>query len=256
MSKNSPMNPDNKPRSCRGPSRGELLKFGGLSLFGLGLPQLLAGRSAPAAAVNANRRFTGWQVEALHRPVHARWSAAARNWDPKPERRSKCRGDIGSIATSVPGIRVGEFMPLTARQMDKICILRAMSTGRQRPFHQRLCDEHRRAAHSAGRGVCPARSAEQLSFDRRDREARLRPAPGPRGALPAAITLTEVLANDGNKTWPGQDGGFLGRGADPWVLPGDPAAPNYQVQDLAPAVGVAEERMHERLSLWRSSTGG
>ena len=52
------------------------------------------------------------------------------------------------------------------------------------------------------------------------------------GGLPAAITLPEVAANDGNKTWPGQDGGFLGRGADPWILAGDPSQPNFEVQDL------------------------
>ncbi len=72
---------------------------------------------------------------------------------------------------------------------------------------------------------------------------------GARDGLPAAITLTEVLANDGNKTWPGQDGGFLGRGADPWVLAGDPAEPKYHVQDLAPGVGLTDIRMRDRLSL-------
>ncbi len=63
------------------------------------------------------------------------------------------------------------------------------------------------------------------------------------------MTLNEVAANDGNKTWPGQDGGFLGRGADPWVLGGDPSLPDYQVQDLVPPGGMAGERVLERLSL-------
>ena len=46
------------------------------------------------------------------------------------------------------------------------------------------------------------------------------PRPTP---LPAAITLPEQSANDGNLTWPGQDAGFLGRAADPWLIDGDPS---------------------------------
>ena len=35
-------------------------------------------------------------------------------------------------------------------------------------------------------------------------------------------------ANDGNLTWPGQDAGFLGRAADPWLLNCDPRAATSQ----------------------------
>jgi hypothetical protein len=239
-------NPKSGFSHCRGPTRRELLKFGGLSLFGLGLPDLLAQRSALSAKTSAPPAGKSKHCIVLFMlggpPQHE-------TWDPKPEAPVEIRGDIGSIPSAVPGIRVGELMPLTARQMEKICILRAMSTGDS---------AHSTSGYAMSTGVphipLGVEFAQPGAPNNYPSTAAIvkhvcgqqRSNPG---GLPAAITLTEVLANDGNKTWPGQDGGFLGRGADPWVLNGDPAQPNYRVQDLAPALGVADERIHQRLSL-------
>ena len=38
------------------------------------------------------------------------------SWDPKPNAPAEVRGEFGSIATSVPGLRVGEYLPHLARQ--------------------------------------------------------------------------------------------------------------------------------------------
>src|SRR5207244_12325277 len=53
------------------------------------------------------------------------------------------------------------------------------------------------------------------------------------GALPPAVTLPEQMANDGNLTWPGQDAGFLGRAADPWLLNCDPEAKAFRVEGIS-----------------------
>jgi hypothetical protein len=47
-------------------------------------------------------------------------------WDPKPDAPQEIRGPYRTIATSVPGIRVCEHLPLQARLMDKMTILRAV----------------------------------------------------------------------------------------------------------------------------------
>jgi hypothetical protein len=47
-------------------------------------------------------------------------------WDPKPDAPIEIRGPYRSIATSVPGIRVCEHLPLQARLMHKLSILRAV----------------------------------------------------------------------------------------------------------------------------------
>jgi hypothetical protein len=242
-------NPANKSQTCRGPSRRELLKFGGLSLFGLGLPELLAGRSSLAAAVNATAAPPVGKSK--HCIVLFMLGGPPQHeiWDPKPEAPFEIRGDVLPAATNVPGIQVGELMPLTARQMDKICILRAMSTGDS---------AHSTSGYAMSTGVSHVPlgvegAAPGAPNNHPSIAAMVKHVCGERNArqnaLPASIVIPEVLANDGNKTWPGQDGGFLGRSADPWVLEGDPSQPNYQVQDLAPAIGVADSRVHERLSL-------
>ncbi|MBI3821154.1 MAG: DUF1501 domain-containing protein [Planctomycetes bacterium] len=47
-------------------------------------------------------------------------------WDPKPDAPAEIRGPYRSIQTSVAGIRVCEHLPLQARIMDKLTILRAV----------------------------------------------------------------------------------------------------------------------------------
>jgi hypothetical protein len=69
------------------------------------------------------------------------------------------------------------------------------------------------------------------------------------GAIPSAITLPEVAANDGFKTWPGQDAGFLGRGCDPWLLNGDPNAANFEIPDLTIPTDVGGPRFDTRTQL-------
>ena len=44
-------------------------------------------------------------------------------------RPSGVRGEFRPIATSVPGIQLGEHFPLLARQADKLCILRSVTHG-------------------------------------------------------------------------------------------------------------------------------
>jgi uncharacterized protein (DUF1501 family) len=59
------------------------------------------------------------------------------------------------------------------------------------------------------------------------------------------------MANDGNLTWPGQDAGFLGRTADPWLLNGDPSAADFQIEGLTQAAEVIARRLAARRSLAR-----
>jgi hypothetical protein len=47
-------------------------------------------------------------------------------WDPKPDAPAEIRGPYRTIATSVPGVRVCEHLPLQARLMHKLSILRAV----------------------------------------------------------------------------------------------------------------------------------
>jgi hypothetical protein len=48
------------------------------------------------------------------------------SWDPKPG--AATGGPLRSIATSVPGIRISELLPETAKQMHHLCLVRGVNT--------------------------------------------------------------------------------------------------------------------------------
>ncbi len=214
---------DHGSRLCDGWTRREWLRVGGLGLFGLSLPRLLQARqtthnlgdtSDPERAFGKAKScivlfFLGGP------PQHE-------TWDPKPEAPAEIRGDLRPIPTSVPGIHVGELMPRTARLMDKICALRAMTTSDN--AHSSSGYAMVTGQPHAPRGVENAKPGAPNDWPCLG--AVVRRLRGDRGGLPAAVTLPERLANDGNLTWPGQDAGWLGRTADPWLLNCEPAAAN------------------------------
>ncbi len=106
-------------------SRREVLRLGGLSALGLGLPALLEQRSLQAAGQAGGPGETARSCIVLFMlgapPQHE-------TWDPKPDAPVEIRGELAPIRTSVPDVWVGELMPLTARRMEKICVLRGCST--------------------------------------------------------------------------------------------------------------------------------
>lgn len=101
-----------------GLTRRELLRVGGLSLFGgLTLPQFLAaGEAHPAAkakSVILLNLFGG--------PPHQDM------FDLKPDAPANVRGEFKPIATSVPGTQVCELLPNIAKLMDRATLIRTYS---------------------------------------------------------------------------------------------------------------------------------
>ena len=47
-------------------------------------------------------------------------------WDPKPDAPAEIRGPYRTISTSLPGVQVCEHLPLQARIMDKLSIIRCV----------------------------------------------------------------------------------------------------------------------------------
>ena len=64
--------------------------------------------------------------------------------DMRPEASADIRGEFSPIETTVPGMSICEHMPLMARQMDKVCVVRSM-------YHRMLC--HNPACYSALAGL-------------------------------------------------------------------------------------------------------
>ena len=81
------------------------------------------------------------------------WGGASHldTFDPKPEAGNDYCGPLNKpIATNVDGIRIGELLPLLAKQADKYSIIRSMTHGSQRPRDGGLHGADRPGARRAG----------------------------------------------------------------------------------------------------------
>ena len=231
---------DHGTRLCDGLTRREWLRVGGLGAFGLSLPGLLASRSAAATASAASGKAKACIVL-----FHLGGPPQHETWDPKPDAPPEVRGPLRPIATSVPGLHVGELMPRTAKNAHHLCVLRAMST-----------DDN---AHSSsgywmltGRPHQPTNSENAKPGAPNDAPcvaAVVQHLRGGRNGLPAAVTLPEHIWNTGGIVWPGQDAGFLGRTADPWLIGCDPNAADFRVPGLGLPDEVPPPRLSGRVSL-------
>src|SRR5688572_728413 len=92
-------------RLCSGPSRREFLRVGGLTLGGLSLPTLLNPRAYARGSPKAKAKSC-LLIFMEGGPSHLEL------WDLKPEAPAEVRGEFGPIRSSVPGVTVGELLPL------------------------------------------------------------------------------------------------------------------------------------------------
>ncbi len=88
---------------------------------GLGVATGLSGLTLPSV---------GAELQRQQKQVLMIWLAGGASqletWDPKP--KTETGGPFRSIETSVPGIRISELLPLTARQMHRMALLRSINT--------------------------------------------------------------------------------------------------------------------------------
>jgi len=92
--------------------------------LGLGLSQVLRGRAAWAAETAVGRDDTAiilvWLTGGL---------SHLDTYDLKPDAPLEYRGEFAPIPTNVPGIEVGELLPLHAKIADKFSLIRSISHG-------------------------------------------------------------------------------------------------------------------------------
>ena len=67
--------------------------------------------------------------------------------------------------------------------------------------------------------------------------------------LPSSVVLPEHIWNDGNKPWPGQDAGFIGRAHDPWLIKCYPNENRFDVPGMTLAEELTQVRVSHRQSL-------
>jgi len=228
-------------RLCDGVTRREMLRAGGLGFLGLSLGSLLAAQARGAAE---GRSTSGKAKSCIvlflmgGPPQHS-------TWDPKPDAPAEVRGEIGPIATKLPGVQFGALMPKLAAMADRLAILRAVSTGDN-------------AHSSSGYYMMTGRPHAPMNFENANPGppndwpnigsvvARLTT---PRSELPRTVRLPCHIYNTDGSVWPGQTGGFLGRSVDPWLFRCQPASPDFKIPEFSLPVDVPTERLTTRHSL-------
>ncbi len=101
-------------------SRRWFLQTGLTGMAGLTLPALLRQRAEASKAGKPKDKKNVILFWLSGGPSHIDM------WDPKPDAPSEIRGPFDSIPTRLPGVRVGEHLPLTAKLIDKLTILRGV----------------------------------------------------------------------------------------------------------------------------------
>jgi uncharacterized protein (DUF1501 family) len=100
-------------------SRRWFLQMGLAGLAGLSMPELLRCRARASVSGGAPRKA-----------VILIWLSGGPSqldtWDPKPDAPSEVCGPFRSIATRVPGVRISEHLPLQARIMDRLALIRSV----------------------------------------------------------------------------------------------------------------------------------
>ena len=111
------MNPPLFSRRCDGASRRDFLHLGVLSSLGLSLADLLRLQAAPPAARPKSCILLWLDGGPSHLDT----------FDPKPDAPSEVRSQFKAIATSVPGLQICEHLPLTAKVMREVALIRSLT---------------------------------------------------------------------------------------------------------------------------------
>jgi hypothetical protein len=228
---------DAPTRLCDGLSRREILRAGSLGALGLAAP---FGRFALASPPRGDAPARACIVLFLlgGPPQHS-------TWDPKPLAPAEVRGNFGVIPTNVPGIQICELLPRMAQVMDKVALLRAVVTGDN--------------AHSSS-GYYMMTGVPHVPMNMENANpgapndwptmgAVLQHLATGTRLLPPSVRLPMHIYNTDGSVWPGQDSGWLGHAADPWLFRCEPASPDFDVPQFRLQADVTLGRLSNRRSL-------
>lgn len=210
-------------------SRRDFLRVGGLTAFGLGLPTLL--RSRACAAEPRTRRAKSVILVYLGGGLSHHDS-----FDLKPTAIEEIRGKYHPIPTNVSGLLVGELLPLMAKTMDKVCLVRSGSHNND--HHETATNWVMSGRFGSAFGDWPAMGAVAAHES------------GFPGTLPPYV----AVPRNPSFTWELGKSAFLGGRYESFKA-GDPNQEGYRVRDVSQAEPLAESRVQRRQSLLTTVDG-
>lgn len=195
--------------------RRELLQVGGMSLLGTSLADLLR---LEAQAVSTSPRRA--RAKAIIFIFQSGGPSQHETWDPKPDAPEVIRGEYGTTATRLTGVRFCEYLPRLADRADRFSIVRTMNHVAGREFR----NEHNSCHYLLHAGVTEMPAGDSNASITAPRAGRFEwPSIGsmvayaaptdPGVALPAVIELPRGGAY---MRYPGRGSGILGPRYDRW----------------------------------------
>jgi hypothetical protein len=205
--------------------RRSFLKAGILGAAGLSLAELLR-----------HEARAGQSADARKPSVIILWMRGGPShidmWDPKPDAPAEYRGEFGVINTCVPGVQLGDLLPMSAKIMDKWSIVRSLY--------------HNDAGHSSGDQICftgyPAGPNPDENIHPSCGSIVSRQLGHLTPGLPAYVMIPRLL--------PGAGSAYLGVAHKPFETGADPANPGpFRVPNFSLPQGLTVERLGERRQL-------
>jgi hypothetical protein len=202
-------------------NRRSMLKVGALALGGLTLPGLLKAR-ADGSSTNRKSVILVWLAGG---PSHIDM------YDLKPSAPAEVRGEFKPISTNVPGVQIGEHLPLQSKIFDKLSVVRSAY--------------HTNAGH--GMGSQWMQTGYQATIEVNDNifpstgsvVSKLKGPNEP--GLPAYVNLPRKVSF-GNAA-------YLGASHNPFAPDANPNDASFQVRNLKLPGRVSAERLEARKKL-------
>lgn len=225
-----------------GTSRREFLRVGAasagaLGAFGLTLPGVLQREAAAKAAGSEAGRAGHDRPSPGDMNCILLWMQGGPShhdtFDPKPEAPSEIRGEFAAIPTAVPGVRFAEPLPRLARMADRFALLRNFNP--QNGSHG-VADAWMMSGQKFNPSLAYPCYGSVVAKER-----------GYRFGLPPFIQVGTSV----DRRFNGGVAGFLGNAFNPFEIPGDPAAPNFSVRDVALPAGLPLTRVERRMEMLR-----
>ena len=173
-------------------------------------------------------------------------------WDMKPDAPAEIRGEFKPISTNTPGRFVCEHLPLTARIVDRLSVIRSM--------HHPMTN-HNSAMYESLIGRLPVGGdVDVLGAN------RITDFPNHGAVLSYLATQGEIVRKRGNPLinvalphvmhnvvdLAGQNAGFLGAKYDPFQVLRDPNSPDFRIEALSENRNVPPSRQRARRELLAS----
>ena len=226
---------------CDGISRREMLRIGALTMTGLTLPELIRQPALAKHAAPASSSFG----KAKNCIILFLSGGASHHdtFDPKPDAPAEIRGEFNTIATALPGVRISEYLPGSAKILDKVAIVRSMT--------------HKSPDHAAGgyimfTGYPYERTAAEANFMSRNEVPHVgsvlsKVSPGKGPMFPFVLVPRRLDAGSARRA--GQWAGSLGAKYDPLLTGGNPNDDNFRLEHIPLVANAPTTLLKRRLGL-------